>query len=133
MKNENVGGVKHIGYIMKKLLSFLFVLFVLGSVYAAEPDSLLFAGNAFRNPINREDCTCKGKPVEGLVDIVEYNEDFKVCVVESSPDLKVRVNKSYKINDCGNWTFTNGSCNPEFTIRFVEDEREADFTIKFED
>ena len=55
---------------MKKLLSFLFVLFVLGSVYAAEPDSLLLVDNSFRNPINEENCSFKDIPLHGNVKVV---------------------------------------------------------------
>ncbi|MCQ2280571.1 MAG: DUF6150 family protein [Bacteroidales bacterium] len=118
---------------MKKLFSFLLILFVGFSVYAAEPDSLLLASNSSSEPIDKEHCTCKGKTIQGLVRIVEYGADFKVCIVDAGADLDVRVNKSYTVNDCGNWTFVGQSYTPDFTIQFVNDCWEADFTIRYID
>lgn len=111
---------------MKKLLSFLFVLFVLGSVYAAEPDSLLFAGNSASEPIDKENCTCKGKKLYGKVQVVESFADFDVRVVESFADLDVTAVSSFA-DECGEWEFVDSS--PDFTVRFVDSF--SDFDIRF--
>lgn len=113
---------------MKKLLSFLFVLLVLGSVYAAEPDSLLLVENSFRNPINEENCSFKGIPLHGNVKVVEYAADFNVKIVEYAADLDVRI-VDCCADRCGEWKFVESA--PDFTIRFVESA--PDFEIRFVD
>jgi hypothetical protein len=122
---------------MKKLLSFLFVLFALGSVYAAEPDSLLLVENSFRNPtFNKDNCTCKGIPLYGRVKVITSSADFDVKIIEHSADLDVKV-LEYTAGRCGEWQFVEHA--PDFTIRLVEHapdfeirmvEHAPDFTIR---
>ena len=110
---------------MKKLLSLLFVLFTVVSVYAAEPDSLLIVGDSFRNPINREDCTFKGIPLYGNVKVVEYAADFNVKIVEYAADLDVKI-VNCCADRCGEWKFVEYA--PDFTIHFVNSA--PDFEIR---
>ncbi len=112
---------------MKKLVSLLFVLFAVASVYAAEPDSLLLAGDSFRNPtFNKDDCTCEGKKLYGKVKVVNSGADFDVRVVDSFADLDVKVVSSFA-DECGEWEFVDSF--PDFTIRFVDSF--SDFDIRF--
>ena len=111
---------------MKKLVSLLFVLFALASVYAAEPDSLLLAGNSASRPIDRDYCTCKGKKLYGKVKVVNSGADFDVRVVDSFADLDVKVVSS-SADECGEWEFVDSF--PDFTIRFVDSF--SDFDIRF--
>ena len=103
-------------YNMKKLLSLLFVLFAVVSIYAAEPDSLLLAGDSFRNPINREDCTFKGIPLHGKIKIVNCCADFKVEIVNCCADIDVEVVNCCG-DRCGQWQFVNSG--EDFTIEIV--------------
>ena len=113
-------------YIMKKLVALLFVLFAVASVYAAEPDSLLLAGDSFRNPINREDCTFKGIPQYGNVKVVEYAADFNVKIVEYAADLDVKI-VDCCADRCGEWKFVEYA--PDFTIRFVNSAPEFEIRL----
>ena len=110
---------------MKKLLSFLFVLFVLGSVYAAEPDSLLLVSTPASEPINKDNCTCKGIPLYGRVKVITSSADFDVKIIEHSADLDVKV-VEYTAGRCGEWQFVEHA--PDFTIRLVE--HAPDFEIR---
>ena len=112
---------------MKKLLSFLFVLFVLGSVYAAEPDSLLLVENSFRNPtFDKDNCTCKDIPLFGKVKVVTSGADFTVEVVTSYADLNVEV-VDMCARRCGEWEFV--TIGADFSVEFVTSG--ADFTIEY--
>ena len=112
---------------MKRLVSLLFVLFALASVYAAEPDSLLLAGDSFRNPtFNKDDCTCKGIPLYGKVEVVTCGADFTVEVVTSYADLNVEV-VDMCARRCGEWEFVTGGA--DFSVEFVTSA--ADFTIEY--
>ena len=114
-------------YIMKKLLSFLFVLFGLGSVYAAEPDSLLLVENSFRNPtFDKDNCTCKGIPLYGKVEVVTSGADFKVEVVTIGADLQVEP-VTIGANRCGQWEFV--TIGADFKVEFVTIG--ADFKIEY--
>lgn len=75
-----------------------------------------------------KDGYCKGKLLAGRVKVVEYNADFKVKVVDSYPDLLVKV-KEYYAKSPGEWTFVEN--NSDFTIQFVDSY--PDFTIKYTD
>lgn len=110
---------------MKKLVSLLFVLFVLGSVYAAEPDSLLLAGKSASEPINKGNCTCKGIPLYGRVKVITSSADFDVKIIEHSADLDVKV-VEHTAGRCGEWQFVEHA--PDFTIRLVE--HAPDFEIR---
>ncbi len=55
--------------------------------------------------------------------------DFKV-VISPNADLKVKVvEEKQKYCDCGLWRWVDKG--EAFSIRFVEDERDADFSISF--
>ena len=101
---------------MKKLVSLLFVLFAVASVYAAEPDSLLLAGDALRHPtFDMDNCTCKNIPLFGKVEVKSSCADFKVEVVDMCP------------RRCGQWEFVTGGA--DFSVEFVTSA--ADFTIEY--
>lgn len=102
---------------MKKLFSFLFVLLVGFSVYAAEPDSLLLASNSSSEPIDKEHCTCKGIPLYGRVEVKSCCADFKVEVVDCCADLNVE-KVSCCADSCGEWEFVD--CCGDFSIEFVD-------------
>ena len=111
---------------MKKLFSFLLILFVGFSVYAADPDSLLLASNSSSEPIDKEHCTCKGIPLYGDVMIVSSAADFEVEIVNSARDLYVLSTNS-RPEKCGEWRFVTS--NPDFTIKLVNSK--ADFCIEY--
>ena len=115
---------------MKKLVSLLFVLFAVASVYAAEPDSLLLAGDSFRNPtFNKDDCTCEGKKLYGKVKVVNSGADFKVQVVDTWEDLDVKIVTEWA-DSCGEWKFVDEKSSwYDFTIEYVSSY--PDFKVKF--
>ena len=114
---------------MKKLVSLLFVLFAVAFVYAAEPDSLLLAGDSFRNPtFNKDDCTCEGKRLYGKVKVVNSGADFKVQVVDTWEDLDVKIVTEWA-DSCGEWKFVDTWY--DFTIEYVSSY--PDFKVKFVD
>ena len=113
-------------YNMKKLLSLLFVLFAVVSVYAAEPDSLLLAGKSASEPINKGNCTCKGIPLYGRVEVVTSGADFKVEVVTIGADLQVEP-VTIGANRCGQWEFV--TIGADFKVEFVTIG--ADFKIEY--
>ncbi len=112
---------------MKKVVAFLFLLFSFVMIYAAEPDSTVWASET-DNPIDRETCTFKGIPLYGRVKIVTDLADFDVKIEKDLPDLDVEVVDALP-NSCGRWEFVDDL--PDFTIRFVDDL--PDFTIRFVD
>lgn len=116
-------------YIMKKLFSFLLILFVGFTVYAAEPDSLLLASNSSSEPIDKEHCTCKGIPLYGKVKVVSSGADFKVQVVDTWEDLDVVVVTEWA-DSCGKWKFVDEKTSwYDFTIEYVSSW--PDFKVKF--
>lgn len=111
---------------MKKLFSLLFVLFALAHVYAAKPDSLLLAEKSIREPIDKENCTCKGIPLYGKVEVVTIGADFKVEVVTIGADLQVEP-VTIGANRCGQWEFV--TIGADFKVEFVTIG--ADFKIEY--
>ena len=101
---------------MKKLFSFLFVLIAWFTVYAAEHDSLLLAEKSISEPIDRDDCTCKGIPLHGKIKIVNCCADFKVEIVNCCADIDVEVVNCCG-DRCGQWQFVNSG--EDFTIEIV--------------
>ena len=75
-----------------------------------------------------KDCTFKGKPLYGKVQIVEHFPDFKVQVVENFPDLKVDLVENFP-DKCGKWKMVDNF--PDFKIQMVE--HFPDFKIKYVD
>ncbi|MDD4847997.1 MAG: hypothetical protein PHR53_04440 [Bacteroidales bacterium] len=69
----------------------------------------------------------KETPLYGKVKVVEYFADFKVQIVSSFPDLRVK--SCHFASSCGEWEFVESF--PDFTVQFVE--YFPDFTIQFED
>lgn len=63
------------------------------------------------------DCTLKGFPLNGDVQVVESFPDLKVQVVTSFPDLRVKTVSSFP-DKCGEWRFVDSF--PDFKIQFVE-------------
>lgn len=110
---------------MKKVVASLFLLFSFVMIYAAEPDSTAFNSRT-SDPIDRNNCTCKGIPLYGRVKVVTHTADFDVKVVESAEDLDVRI-ITYSPGYCGEWQFVEHT--PDFTVRFVE--HASDFTVRF--
>jgi hypothetical protein len=101
---------------------------------------MLFATGAFaqhtvgnnsylgKEPI-RENCTLKGIPLYGRVQVVSIAADFKVCeVVKSAANLYVKKVSTFPTS-CGEWQFVDN--NPDFTIQFVPASA-ADFYIYFD-
>ena len=79
-------------------------------------------------PIDKENCSCKGIPLYGRVQVKNSHADFKVEVVNSNPDLYVEVltvSRSYP--ECGQWEFVEIS--PDFTVEFTDVS--ADFRITY--
>ena len=72
------------------------------------------------------DCTCKGIPLYGKVQIVNSFADFKVKVTTSSGDLKVQKVSSFA-DSCGKWKFVDSF--PDFKIQLVDSFE--DFSIKY--
>lgn len=73
-------------------------------------------------------CTFKGVPLYGKVQIVNSFPDFKVKVTSSFPDLKVKQVSSFP-DSCGKWQFVNSF--PDFKVQFVDSFQ--DFSIKYVD
>lgn len=115
---------------MKKILSVLFVMSAMVSANAIEPDSLLIAGNSYRNPsFNKEDCTCEGKRLYGKVKVVSSGADFKVQVVDTWQDLDVKVVTEWA-DSCGKWKFVDENTSwYDFSIEYVSSY--PDFKVKF--
>jgi hypothetical protein len=95
---------------------------VSGSNVPADNAKLLAADNSF----NKNDCTCKGIPLKGRVEVVNVGADFKVEVVNIGADLKVEV-RTYGANKCGEWEFVN--VGADFKVEFVNVG--ADFKIEY--
>jgi hypothetical protein len=75
-----------------------------------------------------EECTYKGYPLYGKIQVVDSFPDLKVQIVESFPDLKVKIVESFP-EDCGEWKFVESfpdvkiqfvSSFPDIKIQFVE-------------
>ncbi len=79
-----------------------------------------------------KDGYCKGIKLCGKVYIVsntQANADFRVCLDNRYPDLKVQVADYPDYNTPGSWRFVGNEGNADFTIKFVDSN--ADFTICF--
>jgi len=63
------------------------------------------------------DCSFKGIPLYGKVQIVTAFPDIKVQVVTAFPDLKVQKVSAFP-DHCGQWQFVDAF--PDFKIQFVE-------------
>lgn len=87
---------------------------------------LVGSNNNIPPSFDKENCTCKGIPLYGEVQVVNSNADFRVEVVNSFEDLRVEVVNSNALK-CGEWIFVQS--NPDFTIEFVPSN--ADFTITY--
>ncbi|WP_089412422.1 hypothetical protein [Amphiplicatus metriothermophilus] len=85
----------------------------------------LWAGAAHAEKIG-PDCTLKGLPLRGDVQVVDSFPDLKVQIVESFPDLKVKAVESFP-DDCGEWRFVDSF--PDFKIQYVDSF--PDLTIRF--
>ena len=71
-------------------------------------------------------CTFKGKPLYGKVQIVNSFPDFKVKRVNSFEDIKVKQVTSFPTT-CGKWQFVNSF--PDFKVQFVDSFE--DFSIRY--
>lgn len=89
---------------------------------------LLFAVQSLNAENVGKDCTFKGVPLKGKVQVVDSFPDFKVQVVSSFPDLKVKTVEHFP-DDCGEWQFVDSF--PDFKIKFVNSF--PDFKIKMVD
>jgi hypothetical protein len=67
-------------------------------------------------PSQAGDCTFKGIPLHGRVQVVHSFGDIKVQVVRSFPDLRVEKVASFP-SRCGQWEFVTSF--PDFTIEEV--------------
>ncbi|MDY0324190.1 MAG: hypothetical protein RBR24_09305 [Candidatus Carbobacillus sp.] len=92
--------------------------------------SIMIAAATICADFNKEECTCNDIFLSGVVNVVEYNEDFKVRVVDGFEDLTVTNSPYTAPSSCGNWHFDN-NMSPDFTVRFVE--YGEDFTIRIID
>ena len=72
----------------------------------------------------------RGKKLCGKVEIVNMLPDFKVQVVDSSADLRVKKVESFPAV-IGEWQFVNHL--PDFKIQFVDSFDSPDFKIQFVD
>ena len=110
---------------MKKVVAFFFLLFSFVMIYAAEPDSTAFDSRT-SDPIERENCTFKGIPLYGKVEVVTIGADFKVEVVTCGADLKVEP-VTMSADRCGEWEFV--TIGADFKVEFVTIG--ADFKVEF--
>lgn len=118
----------------KKLtkLVLAFSLFTLPAfAYAAEqaPSDTAKSATSEASAKIPADCTLKGIPLHGNVQVVDKAADFKVKMVNDAPDLTIVSSKNPE--KCGEWQFVT-SGNHDFTVEFVEDRPEnmSDFTAK---
>ena len=100
---------------MKNILLSCLFLCCFSVCFANDVDTVNTSVNS--EPINKENCTCKGKRLYGKVKIVDSYPDFTVKVVDSYPDLKVKIVNSYP-DVCGKWKFVDSY--PDFTIKYVD-------------
>ena len=95
-------------------------LFTLSLAAAATIAAPAFAAERISN------CSYKGKPLFGKVQVVTSFPDLKVKLVESFPDLKVQKVTSFP-DRCGKWEIVTSF--PDFTVQYVKSF--PDFTVKF--
>jgi len=69
-----------------------------------------------RTAINSRNCTYKGLPLYGEVQVVQAFPDLKVQAVTSFPDLNVQAVENFP-NQCGQWKFVD--IFPDLKIQFV--------------
>lgn len=93
--------------------SFLFVVLLMTSLTATD------------KPI-KNDCTFKGIPLFGNVEVVKGCADFTVEIVTSLPDIDVDTNSGPPTR-CGEWKIVKG-CS-DFTIQYVKSC--ADIKVRF--
>ena len=112
-----------------KALLFIFLSFFawMGQPDPVEPAPVKTDSAAVRSePIDKDNCTCKGIPLYGRVQVKSSHADFRVEVVNSNPDLFVEI-LTYTPSECGQWQFVEYS--PDFTVEFVTSN--ADFRIEY--
>lgn len=68
------------------------------------------------NPVT-QDCTLKGIPLKGRVQIVDHFPDLRVKIVTTFPDLNVKEVKHFPTH-CGEWQFVTAF--PDFKIQLVD-------------
>ena len=113
-----------------KALLFIFLSFFawMGQPDPVEPAPAKTDAAAVRSePIDKDNCTFKGIPLHGRVQVVSSFADFRVEVVNSNPDLYVEVVTHITSSpECGEWEFVDH--NPDFTVEFGPN---ADFSITY--
>lgn len=101
---------------MKMFFAFLFLF------------NLVFINAQDSTKIISSQCTLKGFPLYGKIQVVDSFPDIKVQIVESFPDLKVKIVESFP-DDCGEWKFVESFLDvkiqfvnsfPDIKIKFVE-------------
>jgi hypothetical protein len=100
---------------MKTFSLIIFLLISFNVIHAQDEDKIIF-----------KNCTFKGFPLNGKIQVVDSFPDLKVQIVESFPDLKVKVVESFP-DDCGEWKFVESF--PDLKIQFVNSF--PDIKIKF--
>lgn len=95
----------------------------------------LCTSSSLEPTFDKENKTCKGISLDGRVKFVEHNATFKVYVAPSggSADIVVLLNTSRYLSDCANWKTAEEERNSDFTIQFVGNSDDADFSIWFRD
>lgn len=95
---------------------------------------LFFSSSATDPSFDKYNKTCKGISLDGGVKFVSHDATFKVYVTtsQSSADIEVLLNRDGLSSSCANWRIVE-SCNPNFTVQFVDDISDADFSIWFRD
>ena len=115
---------------MKNILFSCLFLCCFSFCFADNADTLNTSVNS--EPIDKENCTCKGKKLYGKVKIVSSGADFVVKITESAfYDIAVKKTNSSFQNNCGEWYFTD-SAFYDFSVQFTESAF-YDFSVKFTD
>ena len=84
-----------------------------------------FSGQALAGGKVGADCSFKGIPLYGTVQVVENFPDFQVRIVGGSADLDVQEVSAFP-DSCGKWRFVSSLA--DFKVQFVDGV--ADFTIR---
>ena len=82
-----------------------------------------------REPIDVENCSCKGIPLYGRVKIVTEYPDFRIQVTDNYPDIVVQIVDRYYPGECCMWKIVDDYS--DFTVQFVDSY--PDFTVSFSD
>ena len=112
-----------------KALLFIFLSFFawMGQPDPVEPAPVKTDSAAVRSePIDKDNCTCKGIPLHGRVQVRNSQADFRVEIVDIAPDLYVQI-VDFPPYSCGQWVFVDHA--PDFTVEFVE--HAPDFKIEY--